>query len=149
MIPDTCADIVYVEDDPLASRLVEEVCRSSGTSMRVRTAHSRAAAVEAVAHEEPDLVLVSVEFDGAGGPSVLKDIHEKVDIKSAPVVLFGNAENVADISGAYESGADAYVQKPSNFSGLLDTVEQLVAPARRTKQLYPHGTHAQPVRERA
>jgi DNA-binding response OmpR family regulator len=151
MMNDTSVDILYVEDDPLASRLLEEVCRSSRTTVCVRTARTRDEAVDALETSDPDLVFVSRELGGSRGPDLLEELRTRVDLDSTPVVVFGNSDEGDDIAHAYESGADAYVQKPPNFSELLALVEQLVAAPRRTDRLglSPSEAHTQPVRKHA
>lgn len=148
MTNDTSVDILYVEDDPLASRLLEEVCRSSRASARVRTARTCDAAVEALTADAPDLVLVSLEFGAVQGLSVLEEMRSRADLDSVPVVVFGNSDDPDDVVDAYESGADAYVQKPPNFSELLNLVEPLAAAPRRAELvgLSPQAAH-QPRRE--
>jgi DNA-binding response OmpR family regulator len=149
MMNDTCVDILYVEDDPLASRLLEEVCRSSRRSVRMQTARNRDAAVDALESGDPDLVFVSRELGGTQGTALLEQLQAHVDLESVPVVVFGHSDETADIVDAYESGADAYVQKPPNFSKLLDLVEQLVAAPQRTDLfgMSPNATRVQPVGE--
>ena len=150
MMNDTYVDILYVEDDPLASRLLEEVCRSSRNSVRVRTARNRDAAVDALESGEPDLVFVSRELGGTQGTALLDELRAHIDLESVPVVVFGHSDETADIVDAYESGADAYVQKPPNFSELLELVEQLVAAPQRTDLLgmSPNAARVHPVGER-
>lgn len=131
MKTDAAVDILYVEDDPLAARLLEEVCQSSKTPSRVRTASTREEAVDELTTEEPDLLLVSMEFGAVDGLGVLNAISERVDISAVPVVVFGNTDDDDEILATYECGVDAYIQKPPNFSELLGIVEPLAAAPRQ------------------
>jgi DNA-binding response OmpR family regulator len=144
MMNETSVDILYLEDDPLASRLLEEVCRSSRTPISVRTVRDRDAAVDALTNgDTPDLVMISRELGAVRGLSVLRALRQCVDLESVPVVVFGHSDDPDDITAAYESGADAYVQKPPNFSELLNLVEPLAAEPRRAELVGMSPTMAQ------
>ena len=44
--------------------------------------------------------------------------------KSIPVIVFTTSGSERDIRAYYESGASAYMQKPMEFEGLVETLRQ-------------------------
>jgi len=75
----------------------------------------------------PALVLLDLKLPLLGGLDVLKALREDPLGRSIPVVVLTTSEMPTDISQAYASGANAFVQKPMGFPALVALVQALRA----------------------
>lgn len=132
-------DLLYVEDDPLAIRLLVEACQASRHPVRVRAAQDKEEAVAALSDGRTetgdgqfDLLLLSLELTPVRGLVVLEHVREYVDMQSLPVVLFSNSDDTDEVTEVAENGVDAVVQKPPTFADLVQVVETLVEVHQRT-----------------
>jgi DNA-binding response OmpR family regulator len=121
------AKVLVVDDEPRLVRLVSEILKAAG--YRVVSAASAKGATEAVAIEQPDLVLLDVLL-GAGptGYDVCRSVREFSDV--AVVMLTAKATE-ADILAGFEAGADDYLTKPFSAKELLARVQAVL---RRTQR---------------
>jgi two-component system KDP operon response regulator KdpE len=121
------AKVLVVDDEPRLVRLVSEILKAAG--YRVLSAGSAKAATEAVALEQPDLVLLDVLL-GAGptGYDVCRSVREFSDV--AVVMLTAKATE-ADVLAGFEAGADDYLTKPFSAKELLARVQAVL---RRTQR---------------
>lgn len=118
-------DILYVEDDPSSILLVEEAFAEGSTPTNVHAVQSAAEAVAFLAREDgyetaprPDLVLLDLDLGESSGLDVLQEVQSRDDRPSPPIVVFTSSTASADVTTAYDRGANAYVQKPSDFDSL-------------------------------
>ena len=49
-------------------------------------------------------------------------IKNDKDLKSIPVIIFSTSNNEKDIEICYNTGANAYLRKPSTLEGFVDKV---------------------------
>ncbi len=104
------AKILVVDDEPLYARLVGESLKVAG--YQVIRVYSGAEAVEKVAQENPDLVVLDVMMPDMDGFTVCKRIRE---FSNTPIIMLtGKTEEKARVAGL-DLGADDYITKP--FSG--------------------------------
>lgn len=76
-------------------------------------------------HPLPSLVLLDIKLPRRSGLDVLAWMREQPGLRRIPVVVLTSSEQPADISCAYDAGANAYHIKPVGFEGLLAFVEAL------------------------
>jgi len=108
-------------------RLVSEILKAAG--YRVVAAAGAKTAIEMVALEQPDLVLLDVLL-GAGptGYDVCRSLREFSDV--AVVMLTAKATE-ADVLAGFEAGADDYLTKPFSAKELLARAQAVL---RRTQR---------------
>lgn len=75
----------------------------------------------------PHLVLLDIKMPKVDGLEVLKELKENPELKAIPTVMLSSSERPEDIDATYRLGANSYVTKPSNSSGLRDGVRRLGA----------------------
>ena len=120
---ETTARIVVVDDMPANVRLLEAVLEPAGFS--VISASSGPEALEVVAAELPDLVLLDVQMSGMNGYEVCRRIRENETTALIPVVMVTSHDSEARIDGI-RAGADDFVTKPFDHQELLLRVRSLV-----------------------
>jgi DNA-binding response OmpR family regulator len=113
--------ILVVEDDDANRRLLRAFLEREG--FEVREAADGPAALQAVASEEIDLVVLDLGLPGIDGLDVLASIRRRGDI---PVlVLTGRVEEQQRVQGL-DAGADDYVLKPYSLPELAARTRALL-----------------------
>lgn len=117
------ARVLVVDDMPANVRLLEAVLEPAGFS--VISASSGPEALERVAADLPDLVLLDVQMAGMNGYEVCRRIRENEATELIPVVMVTSHDSEARIDGI-RAGADDFVTKPFDHQELLLRVRSLV-----------------------
>jgi two-component system phosphate regulon response regulator PhoB len=104
------ARILVVEDERDIAALVAYHLTKEG--YRVRTAEGGSEALEAIAVERPDLVLLDLMLPGFSGYEVLSEVRRRPELSDMPVVVLTARRDEADRVQGLELGADDYVTKP-------------------------------------
>jgi adenylate cyclase len=115
--------VLVVDDMPANARLLEAVLEPAG--FVVSSASSGPEALELVAAELPDLVLLDVQMAGMNGYEVCRRIRENGATALIPVVMVTSHDSEARIDGI-RAGADDFVTKPFDQQELLLRVRSLV-----------------------
>ena len=121
------ARILIVDDEPKLVRLVREVL--TATRYSVLSTGSGEAAIDMVALEQPDLVLLDIVLTGAlDGYEVARRVREFSDV---PIIMLTAKAHEEDLLRGFESGADDYLTKPFSAKELLARVRAVL---KRTRQ---------------
>jgi DNA-binding response OmpR family regulator len=115
------ARILIVEDDRRVSSLLADLLRSDHA---VRVVDNGETAVETLASDRPDIVLLDVNLPGVSGLEVLR--HVRAYDPNVPVIMITGTSDDAAIATALMRGAFAYIPKPFN----VQYVKHLIAVAR-------------------
>lgn len=122
--------ILAVDDEPRVLRLVTEVLKA--VAFQVVPATSGKAALELVALEQPDLVLLDVLMgDGPNGYEVCRRIREFSDV--AVIMLTAKATE-GDILTGFDAGADDYLTKPFSAKELIARVQAVLRRTQRPEE---------------
>ncbi|HWL15151.1 MAG TPA: response regulator [Opitutus sp.] len=134
------AKILVVDDDEGLLILMAETLRGEGYT--VSTANSGAAALETLARETPDLMLLDLKLSDVGGPELLKRLR-KDHLKVAFIVVTGQGDEKVAVEVMKEGALD-YVMKDTALLDLLPAVvkraltaierDRALAEAERTRQ---------------
>ncbi|MGW4403413.1 response regulator transcription factor [Nonomuraea sp. NPDC004702] len=126
MSEQSAAKVLVVDDEPNIRELLSEALELNGFA--VRTVSDGRRALEEVARERPDIIVLDVMMPGLDGFTVARRLGEAGD---SPLVLFLTAKDaVPDRIAGLTAGGDDYVTKP--FS-LEEVVLRLRAILRRTR----------------
>lgn len=120
------ARVLVVDDEPRVARLVSEVLKA--LDYGVTAVGDGESALQAVALEPPDLVLLDVLLPHMDGYAVLRRLREFSDV---PVIMLTAKALESDMLRGFEAGADDYLTKP--FSA-RELAARVAAVLRRSKR---------------
>jgi len=122
--------ILMVDDEPRNLRLLEGILAPLGYDLR--RVESGTEALEQVAADPPDLVLLDVMMPGLSGFDVCRQLKSQVETQFIPVVLVtALADRESRVTGI-EAGADDFISKPVDPNELRARVRSLL----RAKSLH-------------
>ena len=75
--------------------------------------------------EDVALILLDLNMPKLGGLEVLKIMNKDEELCKLPVIVFSTSSNEADVYACYESGANAYVNKPIDINEFHKTIEAI------------------------
>jgi len=119
--------ILVVDDEPKLVHLVREVLTMAGFD--VLSTSSGESAIEMIALEQPDLVLLDIILSKAlDGYQVARRTREFSDV---PIIMLTAKAHEEDMLRGFESGADDYLTKPFSAKELLARVRAVLKRARQ------------------
>ncbi|MGZ4390154.1 MAG: response regulator transcription factor, partial [Gaiellaceae bacterium] len=126
--------ILAVDDEPRYLEIIGFNLEAAG--YRVEGAASGEEALELVAADEPDLIVLDVMLPGIDGFEVCRRVRER---SSCPIIMLTAKGAEDDKVRGLRLGADDYVTKPFSAQELLARVEAVLRRARA-----PEGGERQP-----
>ena len=118
--------ILVVDDEPKLVRLVREVLEAA--NYEVFAASSGEQAIETIAIEQPDLVILDIILLGSiDGYQTASRIRE---YSSIPIIILTAKGRESDMLLGFDAGADDYITKPFSSKELLARVRAVLARAK-------------------
>ena len=117
------ARILIVDDHPTMREAMRLVLVEEGFT--VDEAGDGARALDLVASDRPDLVLLDLNIPGISGPDLLGALKASRVTSGIPVVVV-TAEDEDGRRAAMQAGAEDYLTKPFSPRALVQTVEQVL-----------------------
>lgn len=118
----TDAKILIVEDEPQINRLIELVLQSDGY-YKIKKAFDGKEALEIIATDKPDLILMDVMIPEIDGFSLCKKIKENRSFNSIQIIMLTAKKMEEDILKGFENGAVDYISKPFSNKILLARIK--------------------------
>ncbi len=109
--------ILLVEDDPSIAELAKLQLEQAEFTNEVVVARDGVEAVDYLlgggreANLMPCLVLLDLHMPRMGGLEVLRRMRSDERTRFVPVVMLSSSDDPKDVRGAYEEGANAYLEK--------------------------------------
>ncbi len=121
--------ILLVDDEPDVIKVIAMSFRMQQPAWEVLSADDGPEALELLAQEHPDVVLLDIGLPGMNGLEVLKDMRLFSDV---PIIMLTVRDDELSKVQGLELGADDYVTKPFSHLELLARVRAVL---RRTQSL--------------
>lgn len=113
-------NILAVDDIPLNLLLVQKML--SRFKFRIRTASGGQQALDAVAAEKPDLILLDLMMPGIDGFEVIRRLREDAATADIRIVILSALNSNEDVVKGFNVGADDFIMKPIIMEKLLTCV---------------------------
>lgn len=117
--------ILVAEDSPTQSQIIRSVLMREGYDVIV--AGDGIEAVSLAFREIPDLLILDIDMPKMNGYQVCRLIKHDYRTSHIPVVMLTGRDQETDKFWGLKTGADRYVTKGFQLSGLSDTVRELQA----------------------
>jgi two-component system, OmpR family, KDP operon response regulator KdpE len=119
--------ILVVDDEPQIRRAVKNAL--SGDDTRVVEAATAAEALDGVASERPDLLVLDLGLPDASGSQVCRDLRTWSDV---PILVLSARHADEEKAALLDAGADDYLTKPFSTLELQARVRALMRRSSRT-----------------
>jgi diguanylate cyclase (GGDEF)-like protein len=126
------ADVVLLEDDPIAHEMLLRVLEKQGYS--VRSAHTKGHALRLIDEKTPDALVSDVLVPDGSGYDVVSHLRARTGGEVPPVIVTSAVQGFLDRVEAVRVGADAFFEKPIDFAAFVRTLENLLE---RTREITP------------
>lgn len=124
--------VLVVDDLDPNARLLELLLSRDGH--RVQRAHDGLEALQMVAREQPDLVLMDVMMPGLNGFELATALRGHESTRAIPFMFLSGEPATENGRRARELGALAYLTKPFSPTALAERVARVLAPAVEPEQ---------------
>lgn len=113
-------NVLAVDDVPLNLLLVEKML--SRFKFRIRKAANGRIALEEIAKEKPDLVLLDLLMPEIDGFEVLRRLRENPETADLKIVILSALNSNDDIVKGFQMGANDFITKPIIMEKLVNCV---------------------------
>jgi len=117
--------ILIVDDDKGLTQLLQLVFESRGFGVTI--AHNGEQALEALARELPEAILLDIMMPGMSGIEVCERVRADPLTIHTPVIILTAKSDSETRHQALEAGANQYLIKPVRPSDLINYIRQVVA----------------------
>lgn len=116
---ETRAKVMVVDDDAGTLRNIKSLLEGM---YDVVLANSGRKALEIIAMENPDVILLDYEMPLMKGPETMRHIREKRGFENIPIIFLTGVNDRAQITAALALKPAGYLLKPVNKEKLFNTV---------------------------
>lgn len=116
--------ILVVEDEESLLKLESILLTSKG--FEVIGAANGSIALDILAKEKVDLVLLDIMLPEIDGFEVCRRIKNNPETRNLPVIMLTAKKSQEDLSRGDEVGADWYVTKPFKSAKVIETIERFL-----------------------
>jgi CheY-like chemotaxis protein/MinD-like ATPase involved in chromosome partitioning or flagellar assembly len=127
--------LLIVDDEADTLRLVSLMLERQG--YEVLTARDGKTALERVAKDKPDLILLDVMMPDMDGFEVVKILRSDPQTEDIAIIMFTAKSQVEDKITGLEAGADVYLTKPTQPRELFAQVKAVLARSQKTRAVQP------------
>ncbi len=119
-VDQTQVTILVVDDIPLNVLLIQKML--GRFKFKVLIANNGQAALDIIASQQVDLVLLDLMMPGIDGYEVLRQLRANESTKPLPVVILSALNSSDDVTKGFQLGANDFITKPIIMERLLTCV---------------------------
>lgn len=128
------AQILVVDDDPLACELISEILRSAG--MEVDGVTNSAEAAERLTREKFHAVFLDLHMPPPDGVELARQVRKSRVNASAVIVMITGEEDRTAMGRAFEAGVEFFLFKPVARNKLLKLIRVAEGPIERERRRF-------------
>lgn len=118
------AYILIADDDDILVDMVR--LRLDGHGHHIEVAADGEAALEAIAEQQPDILILDMMMPIISGSEVLSKLKGDPQTKDIPVIMLTSRSGESDIVQALKAGVDDYLTKPFIPQELIARIDKLL-----------------------
>jgi two-component system cell cycle response regulator DivK len=118
--------VLHVEDNEYNRKIIRDLL--SKNSYEIVEAHNGEDALDALAQQRPDLILMDVQLPKLSGLEVTRRIRADPLLAQIPVIAITSFALSGDDRLAIEAGCNAYIAKPFRPRDLLEMIRRFIGP---------------------
>ncbi|NEQ51246.1 MAG: response regulator [Leptolyngbya sp. SIO3F4] len=127
------SNILLVDDQPKNLRLLSDLLEEQG--YEVQQAINGTVALQAIALEQPDLILLDIHMPDMDGYTVCQKIKADPKTEDIPVIFVSALDEAWDKVKAFSAGGSDYISKPFKVVEVLARVENQLKVQQLQRQL--------------
>jgi DNA-binding response OmpR family regulator len=116
--------VLIVDDEPNIIVPLQFLMEQNGYEVIV--APTGEAAMEAIAVEQPDLILLDIMLPGIDGYQVCQSIRTKSEWQDIKIIFISAMGRDVDVAKGLALAADAYITKPFAIADVVEKVNHLL-----------------------
>lgn len=118
---DACKTSVLIVDDiPINVTLIEKMLKPF--HFVIEKANDGQTALDIVADNKPDLILLDLMMPGINGYDVIKQLRAKEETKQLPIIVISALNSNEEVVKGYDLGANDFLTKPIIMNRLHTSV---------------------------
>lgn len=118
---DACKTSVLIVDDiPINVTLIEKMLKPF--HFVIEKANDGQTALDIVADNKPDLILLDLMMPGMNGYDVIKQLRAKEETQQLPIIVISALNSHEDVVKGYDLGANDFLTKPIIMNRLHTSV---------------------------
>jgi CheY-like chemotaxis protein len=125
------AKILVVDDEEHIVMILKDSLEFSG--FQVVTAYNGVEALERVAEDKPDLIVLDIGMPKLDGWEVCRRLKASDQTKDLPIIILTAYAQTSDQRKGAQLGADRFVTKPCDLTYLVEEINTLLANKTKTK----------------
>ncbi len=126
--------IMVVDDTPANLKLLKEMLQQIGFSVSVF--RSGADAIESLAYQLPDIILMDITMPGMDGYEACRAIKATPGCVDIPVIFISALNDVHDKVRAFQNGGVDYITKPFEFEEVKERIYTHLKISRLQKEVF-------------
>lgn len=131
---DACKTSVLIVDDiPINVTLIEKMLKPF--HFVIEKANDGQTALDIVADNKPDLILLDLMMPGINGYDVIKQLRAKEETKQLPIIVISALNSNEDVVKGYDLGANDFLTKPIIMNRLHTSVITQLNKAMEAKEM--------------
>ena len=117
--------ILVVEDEETILELIGEIFSNIGDYI-VLIARDGEEALRIAREDNPDIILLDIQLPKISGQELCKTMKSDPAMSHIKVLIISGGLQSSNLQKLQEGGADAFINKPFNYSALVEKIEELL-----------------------
>jgi two-component system alkaline phosphatase synthesis response regulator PhoP len=119
--------VLVIDDEPAMHQLLKVILEGDGFELVGPEEHGEAG--DSIKRKKPDLIILDIMMPEVDGFEILEGLKRDEETRRIPVIILSVRNMEEDINKALSMGADLYLTKPFDPSGLLDAIHSVLSSA--------------------
>ncbi|MFC3625432.1 two-component system response regulator [Vogesella amnigena] len=131
--------LFVIDDDSLTAQMIEDVL---GEQFRVRAYLDPLLALQQVAQEQPDIILLDINMPQMDGYEVCRRLKADFDSQDIPVMFLSGLTTLEDRMAAYDAGGQDFMAKPLELALLGAKLDAMLQHRQQREALVQQASYA-------